>query len=666
MHRLSIQLALAAALVLGLAATVSLRAAETLPDIDVIIEQNPGGVMAIEVRPPEGYDGVPVSDVDVILQKVPGGQAFDGVRLSGDRALRDLTISELPTGWGLQRKGRRLELSGPAVLPPVRFRLDASSKRPTKLDVELLADGEVGVAERGIVPREVPVRSVAGTLSGTVQLPPRVSPGETIALRALPDANLPPNGAWVISGTVSEPFDDEELRTARRTVLNPTRSHILLEAADTSLALIGDGGCHELAPTAAAMLARDNFNTSKSNTIELAIKEREETWTVANRVSQLDTQPTFVAAPLPPTTTAYHLLSKGKIGAGLRSSYAFALASGDDPGLRTGFAINEESIPVETGAATSINEEEVRRVAVRGPRTTGSADPEISIQTVHAQRLTEIEEVVIVVASLAAEPVAGGCRFQPREPTETELLRMAQRPPRGKSTGKKFGSVAKGVAGATGIAHLLTLPKDLSPGEPLSIRYLDEWGDPWVEVAEVPDVEVVPAEDPPPRRIESAGRYVIAGRSVCVCGGFDALDIATPFRLGEQVVQPTSVSRTTAWLSVPSDALGPTLIQADGFRGEAATDVIQIGAELDQEHLFSGQQTPLRLTVHGTTQSVPIRLVNRTPQVITLEGGNEQSTESPGGTENVVTRQVSAQQRGSFQLNWEMSPAPCPCTEELP
>lgn len=659
---------------LALALAGPLPAGEPIPDIDVIIEQNPGPHFSLIVRPPEGGQRIPVSDVDVLLQKIPSGLAFDGVRLSGDRALRELTIDDLPPGWGVQRKGRRLELSGPAVVPPARFQFTVGEQRPSKLDVELLADGKVGHARKGIVPREVPVRRVAGTLSGTVRLPPAVSPGETIALRALPESNLPPAGAWVISGTVSdpgagvgdavsEPWTDEELRATQRTILNTTRSNILLEA-DVRVTLMGDGNCDALAPTAAGLLARDNFETSKSNTID---------WLTANQVPLSverlppipGSDPTILAAPLPPSTASYHLLSRGKLGAGLRASYAFALADGADPGLRSGFAIKEEEMPMETGV--TIEEEEVNRAKVHVPvDALGSAVPvpsgDMTIRLVQARRLSEISEQMFVLAALDAEPVARGCSFVSRQPTKLEQMRLARARTK-KSLGQHFGTVAKGAAVA-GVAHLLTLPSDLQPGESLSVRYLDEWGDPWVEVESVPDVEVVePDTSSPPRRIESAGRYVVAGRSVCVCGGFDALDIATPFQVGEHSLQASSVGRTTAWLTVPEGTLGPQLIQVEGFAGEAATDAIRIAAELDQEHLFSGQQTPLRLSVQGSEQQIPLELTNRTPQIITVEGGDEQTLETPGGRDNSVVRQLSAQQRGSFQLFWEVPDAPCPCTE---
>ena len=683
MHLTHRRSGLATTVLLALGIGALLRAGEPIPDIDVILEQNPGGVIAVLVRPPLDNARVPVSDVDVLLQKVPSGLAFDGVRLSGDRALRDLEIDDLPPGWGLRREGRRLELSGPAVVPPVRFRLALGAKPPAKLDVELLADGEVGHARRNVVPREVPARRVAGTLEGTVRLPPRVSPGETIALRALPDANLPPGGAWVISGTVSDPSDstsassepwtDEELTATQRTILNAARN-IRLQAALPPLTLTGSGDCDSLAPTAAALLARDNFNTSKSSTIDWLTDPHDEPMAVSFRAPVPGTAPHIVTAPLAPRAASYHILSRGKIGAGLRSSYAFALADGTDESLRTGFAIKEEDMPVETSAAISIKEKGVQRVVIHGSPS-GANPPdaqaeiaeitELSVRTVDAAQLAEIVEIaetLIVVAALDAEPVAGGCRYTSREPTELEQWRFA-RARTAKTLGQKFGTVAKGAAAAS-VAHLLTLPRNLQPGEPLSIRYLDEWGDPWVDVADVPDVEVVDAEASEPRRLDSAGRYVVAGRTVCVCGGFDALDIATPFRLGEHTVQATSVGRTSVWLTAPAEALGPQVIQAEGFRGEAATDVIQIAAELDQEHLFSGQRTPLRLTVSGSEQSIPIQLVNRSPQIITLEGGDEQNLETPGGPDNTVVRQVSAQQRGSFQMFWEVPPAPCPCTED--
>jgi hypothetical protein len=208
----------------------------------------------------------------------------------------------------------------------------------------------------------------------------------------------------------------------------------------------------------------------------------------------------------------------------------------------------------------------------------------------------------------------------------------------------------------------LVLPHDLVPGEPLSVRYVDEWGDPWVEVDRVPDVEVVPpqAEERPPS-IESASSYVVAGDQVCVCGAFQPEDIVAPFVFGSVAVEAVSVSRNIAWLQTPEGPPGPSLIRSEGARGEASTDLLRVRAELDQEHLFSGQSTPLRIVIEGSSRNLPLRITNTTPGVIQVEGGNDQQTESSGGAVNQVTRQVRGVERGAFGLSWELRPAPCPC-----
>ncbi len=660
-------------------------AGDPVPDVDVILEQFPGGVISIEVRRPISYDANPIPDVDVILEQLPG---FDGVRLSGDKALRDLTIKNLPPGWGLRRDGKQLVLDGPPVVPPVRFQLQVASARPSRFDVELMQAGKVRFAYSKIVPREVPQRVVAGTVKGTVRLPRQVSPGETIALRALPDAKLPPGGTWVISGTVSEPWDEDDLRNARA-IVNTTRSQLKTRAVganDRPIVLIGDGGCDGLAPVAATLQARttDDGKETKHNTAEEGETRDDfeddpaddpEGFSEAIVVTGTTAGPSEIAQPAhgkppgksrllylaelsPPPEARPQTLHDTAMAVIRNIRYAFAVATEPPPGI----AIKEETMKARRGPSSAPVAPTKGRPGKREAwRADGGSTPQIvAWEWSDASAMAELASDQVTIASFDAEPIPKGCRFSPRDPNELEILRWArtQKPrPDGRPTGKPPKPEV----------YLAQLPLDLRPGDPISVQILDEWGDPWVDVAQVPDVEVVegtptpPGEDPRPR-MDTASPYAVGGDQVCVCGSFQPTDIVAPFTIGGQPVQAVSMSRNIAWLQTPADRVGPSPVQAQGFAGEAATDLLRVRAELDQEHLFSGQSTPLRIIVEGTERAIALRMTNGTPQIIELEGGNQQNTETSGGALNTVTRQVRGLVRGSFQLGWEVRPPSCPCT----
>ena len=93
----------------------------------------------------------------------------------------------------------------------------------------------------------------------------------------------------------------------------------------------------------------------------------------------------------------------------------------------------------------------------------------------------------------------------------------------------------------------------------------------------------------------------------------------------------------------------------------AITQLIEIQGTLDSNRLLRGETTPMRLSIVGTADSVPLRIRNLSPAIISIEGGDEQTASSSGGGTNVVERQVRAIQRGSFNVEWVPATPQCPC-----
>lgn len=608
------------------------KAGEPIPDIDVIIEQNPGGRVSIEALPPAAWEGDPVRDIPVVIYGDDGGPAdeepaaFDEVQLGvGRKTARSASVDALPRGWTLERDGKSLVMRGPALKPPARwsFLVDADA-RPESLDVKLLRGGDVLVERRQLVPRVVPIRQVRGSLTGVVRMPEEVSPGESLALRVLDD-ELPP-GTFRLSGVVSEPFTEDELAVAR-TILNTTRSNIKLQAAilPGPLTLLGDGSCAELAPLA-AMTAVERELGPEGATL---------------RVSPAAARGEGPAARLSDLS---------------RSRVRHEPAMGSVRNLRFFLAVKEEGVSVANpGGDDGIS---IKEKGVQVWNVTGEGDDRTTVwRTVPPPGL---EEGGVRTVALSGEPVDGGCRFTGREAAESELVRWALT-----DTGSPWRPSAAFAAGVA-VVHLVRLSDDLVVGDPLAVEYVDTWGEPWLDVPSAEGVEVVP---PRPHEddgsaIEAAAGHVLAGDLLCVCGRFGALDVAAPFAVGDVAGRVVGTDDRTLWVEVAAETpTGKREVTARGVAGRATTDVVRVVAELDQNDLLTGAGTTMRIRIEGTDRPLRLELTNGTPGVIRLEGGDRQTTETSGGSPNEVVREVRATKRGAFDLQWRLVPAACPCLE---
>lgn len=90
---------------------------------------------------------------------------------------------------------------------------------------------------------------------------------------------------------------------------------------------------------------------------------------------------------------------------------------------------------------------------------------------------------------------------------------------------------------------------------------------------------------------------------------------------------------------------------------------LTLHAHLDEYRL--GQGGPgggiarLRLEVTGTEAPVRIELINRTPGVVGLEGGNVQVARSTGGADNRLEREVLTHRAGDLEILYRFADSPC-------
>lgn len=292
--------------------------------------------------------------------------------------------------------------------------------------------------------------------------------------------------------------------------------------------------------------------------------------------------------------------------------------------------------------------------------------------TLEVRERVPARPTVWVALEMTATPT--GCLVTEREPDPFDVASamQAQKPRHDRPEGKPDREAAKAVALREPRAPLGVgrLAEDLVPGTTLSLQYVDIFGDLVVDVPAVPGTEVVPppAEAAPPC-VTAATAFAQPEDTVCVCGHFPGAATQAALWLDERAAgEPVSLSSRTLQLQLPTHGRTPGrhVWSGDPEAGfapacRAWTQVVQIAGELDSQRLFSGQSTPMRLTVSGTTERVPIRIRNLSPSIVTIDGGAEQTVESTGGTPNTVTRPVRGLVRGNFDIEWSLATDRCPC-----
>jgi hypothetical protein len=255
-----------------------------------------------------------------------------------------------------------------------------------------------------------------------------------------------------------------------------------------------------------------------------------------------------------------------------------------------------------------------------------------------------------------------GCLFTPREPDLYDLAvakKAGPLPGNGKDNNEE---------NQTHVGHV---PDDLLPGTSLSLQYLDVFGDAVVDVPVVSDTQIVPPPTKPePPCVTAATSYAQAEDTVCVCGNFPTLAAQTGVWVDERDAgTPVSLSTRTLQYQLPRHAVTPGRHVWSGNPDagfapscRATTQVIHIGGEIDSQRLLSGESTPMRLTVSGTSDKVPIQIKNLTPGIIRIEGGEVQTVESSGGNPNTLTKSVQGLVRGAFNVEWSLAVDRCPCS----
>ena len=174
--------------------------------------------------------------------------------------------------------------------------------------------------------------------------------------------------------------------------------------------------------------------------------------------------------------------------------------------------------------------------------------------------------------------------------------------------------------------------------------------------------------DAGPTAITGGTPMVFAGKNACVAGRFPTElggleEAAKALMLDGRPLEPRAASPTTIVVHVEADTKpGPRTIgwnNMAGAIGELPIIVLGLEGTIDRDKLMRGESTTMRLRILGGAQRIALRIVNQTPSIIQVEGGDSQVVTTSGGFDNVVTREVRGIRKGNFAIDYSLDQPPC-------
>jgi len=151
-----------------------------------------------------------------------------------------------------------------------------------------------------------------------------------------------------------------------------------------------------------------------------------------------------------------------------------------------------------------------------------------------------------------------------------------------------------------------------------------------------------------------------SGHPLQIAGRFDGDSGSTTIRIGGRDGKVLAESPRQAIVEAPAGVVGPTdveLVERD-VMVSGPLRVVRVDLSAPRTALKAGETTRLAVEVlglEGLDAPLPLRVVNRTPAVVTLEGGDEQvltvepGDVSPGGS-FTATRTVTGVRPGGWRL----------------
>lgn len=162
-----------------------------------------------------------------------------------------------------------------------------------------------------------------------------------------------------------------------------------------------------------------------------------------------------------------------------------------------------------------------------------------------------------------------------------------------------------------------------------------------------------------PPTVESAPAHVLAGDQATMTGsGFDGNAASNAVTLDGQAVPVLASSPSEIIVSVPQGMdLGRRDVVVETQQGSSqpkSMNVVRLGVQSDSAVLQRGKRGKLEVTVSGTDQPIPLRIVNVSPEIITLTQGDVSEVTSSGGYDNRAALKVRGVSPGAFRISAEI------------
>ncbi len=185
------------------------------------------------------------------------------------------------------------------------------------------------------------------------------------------------------------------------------------------------------------------------------------------------------------------------------------------------------------------------------------------------------------------------------------------------------------------------------------------------------DLPVSPPSTYTPPSVPGQGNYKLpdigqAGRPIELTGPFDGEIVNTDVKVGGKNAKVLAQSPRKTVAESPRDVIGPTDIELtqDNVTVKNQYRNIALRLSADKLRLIRGERTTLRIQVmglQGLEEEIPLYLENRSPQVVTLDGGDSQTvTVNPEdiGSEGTytITKTLTGLQTGPFSISARITP----------
>lgn len=250
-----------------------------------------------------------------------------------------------------------------------------------------------------------------------------------------------------------------------------------------------------------------------------------------------------------------------------------------------------------------------------------------------------------------ADTVSGTVNPVPAGASEIEQARQRQ----------EIGAFSVELGGqrapATAGVRTFTVPA----GATLAIRLLDARGRTAAEV-NAPLRYPVPA--PSSYRVPEVGQ---TGGPVRIAGAFDGDLSSSSVRIGGKPAQPMAESPRQLVVRGPEEPTPPVPIEVSERGRVVATGTyrnVSVRLSAPLTNLLAGQHTTLTVTisgVEGLQETLPVRLSNRSPDVVHMEGGEEQTLcvrpdEVSTTGKWTGTRGLTGARAGGFSIQTDLTP----------